>query len=83
MHYEINISHNGSHLFATAERSIKGSHELNRVFKALDEKFPESEGYKLSISYNPAISYGTSRTTLREVISQNRLSEFVSNNFSL
>lgn len=54
MVYEINVSLNGKHFFATSKRSItdeKTLHEIVAVFKV---KFPESEGYKIT-----AVKYAT------------------------
>ena len=51
MYYEINVSLNGSHFFATAERSITGEWELNKVLPVIKEKFPESEGYEISVTF--------------------------------
>lgn len=50
MYYEINVSLNGKHLFATAERSITGEWKLREVYKILKEKFPVEEGYKIDIT---------------------------------
>ena len=50
MYYEINVSLNGKHLFATAERSITDRNTLNRIYDLLAEKFPESEGYELDVT---------------------------------
>lgn len=50
MYYEINVSLNGKHLFATSERSISDKHALQKVYSLFKEKFPESEGYKLSVT---------------------------------
>ena len=47
-HYEINISLNGKHLFATDSRSIQNQAELEKVIPIFKEKFPESEGYKIT-----------------------------------
>jgi hypothetical protein len=49
MYYEINISKNGMHFFATAERSITSYKELQKVYSVIQEKFPKSEGYELSV----------------------------------
>ena len=51
MYYEINVSLNGKHFFATAERSITDRRKLKEVYEALVEKFPKEEGYKLTITY--------------------------------
>lgn len=50
MHYEINVALNGSHLFATHERSIVDKEKLEELKKLFKEKFPESEGYSLSFT---------------------------------
>lgn len=51
MYYEINVALNGKHLFATAERSITTSWDAEKVYKLFKEKFPENEGYEISITY--------------------------------
>lgn len=51
MGYEINIAKNGSHYFATAERSI--GFDKNRcveIYNDLKSKFPENEGYTISVT---------------------------------
>lgn len=50
MTYEINVALKGVHLFATHERSIRTHRELKRVLKIFIEKFPESEGYHITVS---------------------------------
>ena len=50
-HYEINVALNKQHLFATAERSCTTKWEYEKVLKILKEKFPESEGYKVTAIY--------------------------------
>lgn len=50
MYYEINVSLNGKHLFATAERSITDKTKMEDMYKLFLEKFPESEGYKLDVT---------------------------------
>lgn len=49
MYYEINVCLNGKHLFATAERSITGRWELEKVYNIFKEKFPKEEGYELNV----------------------------------
>lgn len=51
MYYEINVSLNGNHLFATADRSITTMNKVKRVYELFKEKFPESEGYKIDVTY--------------------------------
>lgn len=49
--YEIDVSLNGQHFFATQERSIVTERKLKEVYKVFKEKFPEAEGYELSVTY--------------------------------
>lgn len=49
-HYEINVSLNGKHFFATDKRSGRSEGEKDRVLKVLKEKFPVSEGYAISVT---------------------------------
>ncbi len=58
MYIEFNVSLNGKHFFATNERSCTDSTQADKVKKILLEKFPESEGYKVSASMNPQRGYG-------------------------
>lgn len=51
MYYEINVSYNNQHFFATAERSIVNEEELKRVYKVIKEKFPESDGYRITVTH--------------------------------
>ena len=51
MYYEINVSLNGRHFFATAERSVTDRHKLKEVYNTFKEKFPEEEGYKITVTY--------------------------------
>jgi len=46
--YEINISLNGCHLFATHERSLTNENMFKHALVIFKEKFPESEGYQIS-----------------------------------
>jgi hypothetical protein len=50
MYYEVNVSLHGQHLFATAERSTTNLYEAERLYKLFKEKFPEEEGYKLTVT---------------------------------
>lgn len=47
-HYEVNVSLNGRHLFATADRSCINAVELENVLDVFVKKFPKSEGFKIS-----------------------------------
>lgn len=48
MYYEINVTLNGRHFFATAERSITDQTTFMNMFYVFKEKFPESEGYHIT-----------------------------------
>lgn len=55
MWYEINISLNGKHFFATDKRSITNDNELKKVYDVLIKKFPKSENYELLITKNECV----------------------------
>ena len=50
MYYEINVSLTGKHLFATAEHSVASIYGVKKLYRIFKEKFPEEEGYKISIT---------------------------------
>ena len=50
-YYEINVALNGYHLFATDPRSCQDIHAFRMALKIIREKFPESEGYKVTATY--------------------------------
>lgn len=58
MYYEINIAFEGRHFFATAPRSITNNKELLFIIGVFENKFPSADGYCISVSYHPAVSYG-------------------------
>lgn len=47
--YEINVALNGTHFFATHERSLVSMRDLTKVLPIFRLKFPESEGYTISV----------------------------------
>lgn len=49
MHYEINVSIKGYHLFATSERSIDNESKAKVLAKIISEKFPKEYGYEVSL----------------------------------
>lgn len=51
MYYEINVSKDGKHLFATDRRCIEFPWNLAKIYPLFKEKFPESEGYKITVTY--------------------------------
>ena len=50
MYYEINVSYNGRHLFATAERSITTEQKAKEMYRLFLKNFPESEGYNINVT---------------------------------
>lgn len=48
MYYKINVVKDNRHFFATAENSVHTEGQLKEVVKVFKQKFPESEGYKIS-----------------------------------
>ncbi len=64
MYYEINVSLNGRHFFATAKRSITSQSDLKKVYPAIKAKFPEEEGYKLTVMEYPQIARGIDTSEL-------------------
>lgn len=53
MHYEINISKDGKHFFATATRSIQDKEDLKKVLPVLTEAFKAVDGYEISVTHYP------------------------------
>ena len=58
MHYEVNVSHNGSHYFATDARSLRNERDAKTVFDALVARFTEAQGFC------PATGYAAKRCRL-------------------
>lgn len=50
MPYEINVSLNDQHFFATHERSARYEDKMKELYSAFKEKFPKSEGYEISVT---------------------------------
>ncbi len=50
-HYEFNVSKNGKHVFATADRSAITASEAVKLNELLTTKFPSSEGYDIEMTY--------------------------------
>lgn len=49
-YYEINVSKDGHHLFATHKRSIVDRNTLDVLRTLFREKFPATEGYEVRIT---------------------------------
>lgn len=56
--YEINVAKDGKHYFATHERSLTATKEAENALKDFKKRFPEEEGFSITISYRPGTSYG-------------------------
>jgi hypothetical protein len=50
-YYDINVSKNGIHLFATHPRSLVNEDDAKELAVLLRSKFPVSEGYDVSVTY--------------------------------
>lgn len=66
MFYEINVSLNGQHLFATNKRSVTTKTDLERVYKVFKEKFPMKEGYNILVSHYDTIGTSVNMEYLNE-----------------
>jgi len=55
MYYEINVAKNGKHYFATAKRSLTNERDAKALWADLKQRFPESEGFVLSVSYRQRV----------------------------
>jgi hypothetical protein len=44
-------------LFATADRSVTDESKAKALYKLLRDKFPEKDGYSISVSHCPGTSY--------------------------
>jgi recombinational DNA repair protein (RecF pathway) len=51
-HYEINVSKDGEHYFATDERSLRGTlEEAQTMARHFQKVFPKEEGYLVQLAY--------------------------------
>ena len=48
--YEINVSKDGRHLFATAKRSLTNKEEMLDCLEIFKQKFPVEEGYGIRVT---------------------------------
>ena len=51
MYYEINISKNGTHYFATSKRSLSAESQTKELYLKFKKFFPEEEGYRISVAH--------------------------------
>jgi hypothetical protein len=65
MYYEINVSLNDVHFFATNKRSIRTQEELEQVLTTFVQKFPERQGYKIEVerwtNHGESVDYAVSK----------------------
>jgi hypothetical protein len=50
MHYEINVSLNGRHYFATHNRSIHDRATAERIYWDFVERFPKHQGFDITVA---------------------------------
>lgn len=50
MYYEITVTKNGLHLFATASRSCQTLSDMKIVYRELASRFKEEDGYQILIT---------------------------------
>jgi len=50
-YYDINVSLNGRHFFATAPRSARDEGKAKRLLAELRKRFPVSEGYHVTVTW--------------------------------
>lgn len=50
-YFELNVSLDGKHLFATAPRSATTEHEHREIMKHFRDKFPVNEGFAINSTY--------------------------------
>lgn len=58
MHWEVNVSLNGQHYFGTHARSLTNKQKARLVATDLRMRFPESEGFEVTLSRQEAVGYG-------------------------
>ena len=68
--YEINVSLNGRHLFATHERSLDTTQKFMYCLSVMMLKFPPDEGYEITASYFERTNYGIDINNVEESIEQ-------------
>lgn len=49
MYYEINVTKNGKHYFATAPRSLKTLKDANELWEQFKILFPIADGFDMSL----------------------------------
>lgn len=62
MYYEINVSCDGKHFFATSERSLTTRIDAQIAYNIFKDKFPADEGYKISVSRIEQLGYDQTKS---------------------
>lgn len=63
-HFEINVTLNGQHFFATDPRSCISLEQAKEVYSELWARFPEDEGWKVSVTFWQIVGTAVSHRTL-------------------
>lgn len=50
LYWEINVSRDGEHMFATADRSATYGEKAQQLYTEIRKRFPESEGFKVTVT---------------------------------
>lgn len=50
LYFEINVSWNGQHFFATAPKSLTDAARARAVFEDLYKRYPKGEGYEITVT---------------------------------
>jgi hypothetical protein len=57
VYYEINVSLNGRHYFATHERSLTDSEKAVHAYWDLVDRFPKSQGFEVTMTQMKCVGY--------------------------
>lgn len=77
MSYSINVALNGRHYFATTERSLQTSEQAAKMLVDFVKRFPAQDGFKVSISYNPGISYHLDNIEANDIVDPDKLQKHI------
>lgn len=58
-YFEVNVSLNGTHFFATSPRSITNADKAKDVVREIMKRFPKSDGFEVAISYEKCVGFST------------------------
>ena len=71
-YFEFNVAHEGRHLFATAPRSFPSCQpdKAKSFYSELCERFPENEGFSVSVTRWECIGHGVTLDFIKEGIDE-------------